>query len=372
MTTLPEPSFIDRDPAAVTADLIAMYEQTTGKTLYPAQPERLFIDLIAYREMLLRIQIQETAKQNLVAYAKGIMLDYLGQLVDCNRLDEQAARTTLRFTLSEPLSFDCVISAGTRVETKDEKFIFVSDESLTIPAGQLTGDVTATAETAGADANGYLAGEVNNLADPISHVQGAVNISGTSGGAAVESDDHYRARIKLAPGKYSTAGPDEAYIYWAKTAHQNVIDVGVTSPSGGVVNVYPLFSDGLPSPEILDLVSSVLTGKKRRPLTDHVIVLAPTEVDFTIEADVTLYDWVTENANDVKANIEAVLAAYATDLRSKLGCDQVTSQINGKIIGCFGVYKSVLASPASDRVLADNEWLNCTAINVNIVGYSHG
>ena len=61
--SLPEPSFIDRDPQAITAEIVAQYEQLTGKTLYPAQVERLLIDVIAYRETLVRIGIQEAAKQ---------------------------------------------------------------------------------------------------------------------------------------------------------------------------------------------------------------------------------------------------------------------------------------------------------------------
>lgn len=43
--------------------MIAKYEADTGKeTLYPAQAERLLIDLWAYREMLVRVAVQEAAK----------------------------------------------------------------------------------------------------------------------------------------------------------------------------------------------------------------------------------------------------------------------------------------------------------------------
>lgn len=87
--SLPEPSFIDRDPVAITAELKAAWESTTGKTLYPGQVEALLIDLIAYRESLLRIGIQEAAKQNLVAYASAPMLDYLGELVGVYRIDDE-------------------------------------------------------------------------------------------------------------------------------------------------------------------------------------------------------------------------------------------------------------------------------------------
>ncbi|EFD1750443.1 baseplate protein, partial [Escherichia coli] len=51
---LTEPDFIERDADKITAEMIAKYEADTGKTLYPAQAERLLIDLWAYREMLVR------------------------------------------------------------------------------------------------------------------------------------------------------------------------------------------------------------------------------------------------------------------------------------------------------------------------------
>lgn len=85
--SLVEPSFISRDAAAITAEMKASWETTAGKTLYPGQVESLLIDLIAYRENLVRIAIQEAAKQNLVAYARAPMLDYLGELVGVYRLD---------------------------------------------------------------------------------------------------------------------------------------------------------------------------------------------------------------------------------------------------------------------------------------------
>lgn len=84
--SLPEPSFIDRDPEAVTAAMVASWEAATGKTLYPAQVEALLVDMVSYRESLVRIGIQEAAKQNLVTYARAPMLDHLGQLVGCTRL----------------------------------------------------------------------------------------------------------------------------------------------------------------------------------------------------------------------------------------------------------------------------------------------
>lgn len=99
ITTLAKPNFIERDASKITAELVALYEQLSGKTLYPAQADRLFIDVIAYREMLIRTAIQEAGKQNLLAFANGVMLDYLGDFFGVVRLDgetDEQLRTRIR------------------------------------------------------------------------------------------------------------------------------------------------------------------------------------------------------------------------------------------------------------------------------------
>lgn len=368
--SLPEPQFIERDAIKITQELIAQYEQLTGKKLYPAQVERLLIDLIAYREMLLRIGIQEAAKQNLVEYARFPMLDYLGELVGVKRLPAQPARTTLRFTLSAVQSFDVLIPAGTRVETKDGKYIFRTDRDAVIKAGLNSVDITATCETPGAGANGYLIGEINQLITPIAYIEKVENISVSMGGTDEETDDRLRQRIKEAPERFSNTGSKGAYRFWAMSAHPDIVDVAVMSPSPGVVNVYPLMNTGNPSVEILELVSNTLNAEKIRPLTDQVNVLSPTQVDFSITADVTLFSFA--DSGTVQEKIAEKISYYISEMKANLGRDVVRSQIIALINGVSGVYKTELTSPSSDIVLAENEWANCTGYTINIVGAVDG
>jgi phage-related baseplate assembly protein len=368
--SLPEPSFIERDATKITQELIAQYETMTGRKLYPAQVERLIVDLVAYREMLLRIGIQEAAKQNLVEYARFPMLDYLGELVGVARLPAQSARTTLRFTLSAVQTFDILIPAGTQIETKDGKYIFKTDSDTTIKAGQTTVDVTATCETAGAAGNGYIAGEINNILSPIAYVEKAENISMSLGGTDEESDDRLRGRIKEAPESFSNAGSKGAYRFHAMSAHQDIVDVAVTSPTPGQVNVYPLMVTGNPTTEMLTLVSDTLNAEKIRPLTDQVSVLSPAKVDFSITANVTLFSFA--DSGTVQETINSKLNEYIAMMKSKLGKDIIKSQIIALINTVYGVYKTELTSPAADTVLNENEWANCAGITINIVGSVNG
>lgn len=99
ISKLAEPNFIDRDADVITAELIDKYEELSGKPLYPAQADRLMLDVIAYREMLVRSAINEAAKQNLIAFANGVMLDYLGDFFRVVRLDgetDEQLRTRIR------------------------------------------------------------------------------------------------------------------------------------------------------------------------------------------------------------------------------------------------------------------------------------
>ncbi|MBA1271639.1 baseplate protein, partial [Pseudomonas carnis] len=58
MRELPKPEFVKIDPAATEAEIIASYEKESGKSLYPAQIERLFLNQLAYSETRIKAAIQ--------------------------------------------------------------------------------------------------------------------------------------------------------------------------------------------------------------------------------------------------------------------------------------------------------------------------
>lgn len=367
--SLPEPSFIERDPQAITTEIIAQYELLTGKTLYPAQVERLLIDVIAYRETLVRIGIQEAAKQNLVAYARAPMLDYLGELVGVTRLPAQPAKTTLRFTFAPPLATDLLIPAGTRVEGGDGTAIFATDADVTLLAGQLSIDTAATCEEPGAAGNAWQPGQINNMVDELGDVEvTATNTTVTSGGVEEEEDDRLRERIKLAPEAFSTAGSRLAYVFHAKSAHQNIVDVAVLSPTPSVVKLYPLLTTGLPDANMLSLVEATCSADRVRPLTDNVQALAPTLIDYVIDAQLVLYK--NTDVASVLTQAQAAAEAYAADRAAGLGRDVVPVQVDA-VLRVAGVYDIVRAAPAK-IVLAKNEWARCTRISLVVTGTVDG
>ncbi|MFN8682766.1 baseplate J/gp47 family protein [Paracoccus sp. P2] len=366
--TLPEPDFVERDPAALTEQLITDYENYTGRKLQPAQVERLIIDLISYRESLVRVAIQEAAKQNLLAFARFPMLDYLGELLGVVRLPEASALTTIRFTLSAAQPGAIIVPAGTRVRSGDGLATFVTTAPLEIEAGQLAGEVAAQADAPGEAANGYVSGQIATLLDPVAFVATAVNISVTYGGRARETDDRLRDRIREAPERFSVAGPVGAYSWHAMSAHQSIIDAAVLSPQPGTVRVHILTDEGLPSAELLDLVHAQLSDDKVRPLTDTVQVAPPDRVPYTITGTITLY-----RDADPDATMEAVnraAAAFASERRRGLGRDLVPSQCIAAL-SVAGVYRVQLITPEWQE-LGPSQWADCTAITLTIAGVADG
>lgn len=373
---LPRPAFVnDADglnPNLILADMIAAFQAAAGRTLQPAQVERLLINLYAYRESLARDAIQFAGEQTLLAFAVFPMIDYIGQLMGVARLGAQSAVTTLEFTLQNALTLPYTIAAGTQAGTSDGQFIFSTTADLTIPTGATSGAVSAACTTPGAGANGYLPGQINILLSPNVLIGAVTNTQTSGGGAAPETDDHLRARIQAAPNQFSVAGPVGAYRFFALGVDPSIIDVEVVSPIPGTVNVYiltgPISAQPAPSPNsagvansaLLAEVATKLSADDVRPLTDTVNALAVNEVDYQITGTVTLFSD-AEPISTMNA-VNTAAQGYALNLASRIQRDIVPSEIIAAL-SVPGVYQVVLTQPAYTQ-LSPGQWANCTAVTL--------
>ena len=368
MTKLPEPNFIERNPDNITKEWIEHYEQKSGKVLQPAQIERLMVDVGAYRETVLRMKIQETAKQNLLSYAPLEILEHIGEPLGVTKLLANSAKTTLKFSVEKPLDFDFRISKGTEIETKDGLFIFQTTSDTILKTGELSVEVESVCETAGAGGNNYIIGSINNLITPLSYISTVENTTISSGGADDEDADSLRERIRQAPEKFSNAGSRGAYRYHTLSAHQSITDVAITSPSAGIVAVYLLTKDGNPTEEIIKIVQNYLSDDKIRPLTDCVKIYSSEKVDFEIKAKIYLYK--DSDADSVIKTIEAKMKEYKISLSEKLGKDVIQTQIISILNSIYGVFKVVLETPITDIDILEYQWANLTNWNISIGGYA--
>ena len=362
IANLPLPDFISRDPQAITTEMITWWEKQTGKTLQPAQIERLFINMLAYRETLLREQIQDAAMQNLVEFARPPILDYLAKLVGVVRLPAATARCMATFNLKNPATMQIVLPVGTQFG--NGQVGFATTEQAIIGVGQTSATANAVCTTAGAMGNGWQIGQLNEwLTDNVVDGLTVSNSSVPSGGADVESDEGLRERIFLAPEAYTNAGSRAAYQFFARSVSQTIIDVAVTTRGYGRVLVYVLTDTGLPSTTLLELIQARLTGEKLRPLTDTVIALSPQVVSFDIEA--VIYPLKTADSTTVLANAKAALNAYLAAATGELGFDIVPSQIIA-VLKVDGVYDVKLVKPTANQVIQAHQWGQVGQVTISL------
>lgn len=366
---LPEVNFLETDAETIRSQIITGFEQASGDTLAAGDPRRLFLLSIADVIIQQRTAINLAAQQNLLSYAQGNYLDALGQLLAVERMAESKAVTTIEFTLSQALGSVYTIPAGTQVT--NGVVTFETDEDLLIPIGETTGEVSASCTVAGPVGNDYLAGQISTIVTPMTFVSGAQNTTITTGGADAESDSDFADRIRLAPNSFSVAGPEKAYVYHAKSVSPAIIDVKVDSPTPGEVDVYVLLTDGtLPTEDTLEQIEEHLSDENIRPLTDYVVVKAPTASNYEIE----LHYWINQEdsskAAQIQADVEEAVEQYRLWQQTKIGRDITPGKLLQLVFaaGASRVDDSKL-KPAAWKKLEAMQVAQCTKVNVVYEGY---
>nr|DAY16495.1 MAG TPA: baseplate assembly protein [Caudoviricetes sp.] len=365
---LPAVEFLETDAETIKAEIITGYEEASGRTLAAGDPVRLYLLSLAAVIIQQRTAVNLAAQQNLLSYAQDGYLDALGTLLSVTRLSESKAVTTIKFTLSQALATVYTIPAGT--EVTNGVVTFATDKALDIPKGELTGSVTASCTVAGTVGNDYLAGQVNTIVKPMTFVEKAENTTITTGGSEAESDESLAERIRLAPNSFSVAGPEKAYVYHAKSVSSSVLDVSVTSPTPGEVDVYVLLAGGeLPSQETLEQIAAYLSDETIRPLTDFVKVLAPKAVNYEIQVDYWISKEDQYKAAEIKALVENAAVAYKSWQQAKIGRD-ITPEKLTQLIVAAGACRidSATQKPAAFKALTRSQVAQCTKLTVNYKG----
>lgn len=212
--------------------------------------------------------------------------------------------------------------------------------------------------------------------------------------AVYESDDDFRRRIQLSSEKYSTAGPEGAYIFHTLNADANVKDASALSPTFTMANLTPQVRATLPANAIVMVVSDsvgldnpmpgdvAITALSRtgngqadadlltavidklnddgiRPIGDRVRERSANIIEYIINAKVFTYSG--PDSAVVIANSQKACQTYVND-NHKLGRDITESGVH-----------SALHQPGVQRVELQNfnpiecdrsQSAFCTAINI--------
>ena len=331
-------NFVETDSARLYNIVIGFLMDSCNEPLYPGDERRLFGEALVAVFVSLYSEFNDKMKQRTLRYARGQVLDAIGERYGVLRAAPAPASATFRFSVSALHPENIVIPKGTKIKA-DSDIYFETVNTVVLQAGTLSVDVDAVCTTTGSAQNGYVAGTIKTLVDLIPYIGSVENITTTIGGDDGEAydaagDERLRERIRLAPATQTTAGPESAYRYFALTADPEIVDVAIESPSPNVINIYPLMQGGaIPDEATLDAVLNAFPDDVR-PMSDQVVVSPPSAVSYDI--DFKYYCTIENEADAIKA-VEAdggAIDRYVEWQSAALGRSINPDQLRKLVLGC--------------------------------------
>lgn len=118
--------------------IITELEKGAGEPLYPGDERRIFGEALVPVFVALYNSLNDVGRQTLLRYARGEVLDAIGERQDVKRLEGTPAKTTMRFSVSTPQEKNIIIPKWTKV-TPDSENYFATDEIAVLQAGAYAG-----------------------------------------------------------------------------------------------------------------------------------------------------------------------------------------------------------------------------------------
>jgi len=373
--------FLNTDTRTILAELKTAFEDASGRVLYPAQVENLLLHTLAYRESLLRNDIQRCAEQNLVAYAIGQHLDELGRNLETPRLQPTAAETRVRFTLADDApDGGRQFPIGSRATTEDGKVAFETLDVAYVISGTKESTAVRARCTAPGTAGNGLDGEDREgnkgavcCLDPKQPGVTATNTEGTEGGSDLETDEAYRERLMMSMSRFG-GGTAKAYRLWAMTASALVSDALAVAGDDGTINIYihspqsgAQSPDGLASHELCDIVKSYCNRDDVCLVNDIVNVQPASPRDYEIRATLTVS--ADHDPLIVRDRVLALANGFALSRAARLGTDVTRTQVLMALSPeKDGLYEVELEEPAGTVRVEAAQFARATRIDIVLDG----
>lgn len=318
---LPTPTLVEEKDfedvrSSIVDQFTAMAPEYTEAISLPSDPITKLIDIIAYRELIVRKRINYAAQQNFVSTATAENLDHLAALVGVKRVQpEQDNELALRVVNTLQLqTTSLALSMATLLEIdmleldmiEDEDVLWVAIlEVLKTNFNVITDETVETVRIGIQRSKQQLAHWLGlSITDfeTDEHISGRIVKQfndGIDGVAALlgmqrftqENDASLRHRIPLAFEQASNAGTLGAYHYHALSAAPSEIkNVAIGSEQDGTVNVYIMANtpSGEASVELTGRVLQYLNQPEIRPITDSIKVDSVKVQLYDIQAEITL------------------------------------------------------------------------------------
>lgn len=314
----------------------------------------IVLQAFSYRELYLRKEFNRNALAFFLATTSGDDLDNIALIYNLERLKGSFPYADYEFELSSPLSQDILISKNLILIDDNNFYEAVLKNDVIIEAGETK--AIGLVELQLAISSSEIKTEL--ISTPLPFLLKASAKNPFTNGSNKESDDSFKERILLSLSDKSTAGSEETYKSYALKADERIEDVKVINGGPGVVNVY-YFSEN--SDEVMhNRIVSILNKKDVRPITDLVIVQEAVEVDFTITADLKIYE--NQETAHIYTNAINSLNKGLQTLK-KIGVKVTISEIND-FLRVPGVKEVVISFPTGNINIQNNEIGVCIAKNI--------
>lgn len=230
-------NFLQTDAGKISDEILIRLENAVNEPLYPGDERRIFGEALTLVVLALFDRVNDACKQKMLRYARGEVLDALGENRMVYRMEPTPAVCQIRFSSEEPAERNVIIPGGTRV-TSDYVRFFATDKTVVLYAGQSSVTVSATSTEGGEQYNGIGKGKIKGMAESIPGVDFCENLDVTHSGGDREEDDAYRLRIREAENMHSTAGAESTYRFYAMAANPLISDVAVISEDTTITQDY--------------------------------------------------------------------------------------------------------------------------------------
>ena len=344
------------------------YKDITGVDTIISDEKKAVLHTAAQMFYQIATAIDIKARQNLLKYATGNYLDNIALSKGLTRKEAEYANVTIRFTLSAARENKVVIPQGTRVTDAAGKIYFATTEYCEISVGVTIQDVVCRALTAGAEANEFDIGDLNILVDPIAYVASVSNIDVPNGGADTEDDDTLADRIFRARNIFSTAGSENAYIYYTKEFSSTIEDVVVTNPEDAIINIYILLKNReVATNAFIASLTEYLTDSNIKPLTDKITVFNVDRLDYTINAEYYIYESDVAKLSQIQTKIESAVQEYITWQQEKIGRNISQQKLISLMIEA-GAARAVVIEP-NNTAIEPQQIAHCTGTTITYNGF---
>lgn len=308
-----EPLDFERIFADMRTELIELDPSLADVLALESEPLTKLVQLCAYRELITRQRVNESARAVMLAYAVQSDLDNLGALLHVQRLQTDSG---------DP---DANPPVPPSYETDD-------DYRLRIQLA-LDGLSTAGPERA--------------------YVYHALSADGRALDATADAPRF--SLVELTPEQKDSLPPHAIVL-------QVDYDAGLNHPMPGdvVINVLARDGDGTAPPDLITTVNDALSSEEVRPMTDHVHVRGAEIIHYSVTAE--LFTHPGPDTDVVLSTALAQLQTYTAE-NKRLGRSITRSGIYAAL-HVAGVQRAEITEPPADINCTGAQAAHCTAFTV--------